>query len=82
MQIKIEKDNKLLQKILTDLNLDISYDFLYLVCFAFLKENNETLKTLQLNQEFKLEFKNYIKQLLNDTNPNIRQIINNYNKLD
>jgi hypothetical protein len=82
MQIKIEKNNKLLQKILTELNLDISYDFLYIVCFAFLKENNETLKTLQLNEEFKLEFKSYVKQLLKDSNPDICQLIKTYNKLD
>ena len=81
MDIKIEKNNKSLKKLLTDLELSISYDFLYLICLAFLKENNETLKTLQLNNEFKIELHNYIKFLLKDNNPQICNIIRQYNKL-
>ena len=79
----MDKKNKYLVNVLDEYNSistkKINYKLLEIISISFLKENNETLTTLKVNNEFKQELCSFIKEILNSKDENINNIINNYN---
>ena len=59
--------------------VNINYALFQTIIIAFLKENNETLTTLKVNNEFKQELYIFINELLATSNKDIKNNINKYN---
>lgn len=76
--------NKFLESLLYDYQYNkktpLDYDLFQIMSIAFLKENNETLTTLKVNNEFRQELFFFVNELLEETKPNISNLINQFNK--
>lgn len=60
-------------------NKAINYNLFEIVIIAFLKENNETLTTINVNNEFKQELFSFITEVLKEQKPEIQKLITQYN---
>ncbi len=80
----VSSRNKFLENILYDYQYNkkykVNYDLFQIMSIAFLKENNETLTTLRVNNEFKQELFYFVNELMEESNPDINNLIKQYNK--
>ena len=60
-------------------NTNIQYSLCNIIVIAFLKENNETLETLEINKEFKDELFIFISDIINTHDSNLSLLLKQYN---
>ena len=80
----ISSRNKFLEALLYDYKSlktqnKISYQLFQIMSIAFLKENNETLSTLNVNKEFRQELFYFVNDLLQETKLDISNLVKQYN---
>ena len=84
--MKKKNRNKYLERLLYDYqytkNKTLNYDLFQMMSIAFLKENNETLTTLKVNNELRQELFLFINELLSETKPSISNLIKQFNQLE
>ena len=60
---------------------DINYPLFNIIVLAFLKENNESLETLEINKECCQELYSFIEYILINKHDKLNNIIFQYNKV-